>query len=258
MSKIYDRLNIPEISVIIFIIVLVLGYFIDFWNFTKVYGYLISLLIVVSFDLIKSALDKKNNRAIISIKSLNLIQGIPPDSQAQFINLVRTNFHETVNLTARFGVLKVKVIKGEVLNCTAEINYKPSFFNPNGDKIDLRFRNGGRLNWYSVSKFDNIGRVPDFQPYKLNNYLCNPIIDLHDGEEKELLVCYVIDSISTNVVNLCTESESTGVAQFDKGGKANFQVEICIVGNGYPKKSWYFDITVNKTSIILNPINGYK
>lgn len=270
MSKVYDELiklklylKIIVVATIIFLVVLLVvllvGYFTNFWNFTNVYVYIIPFVVSVVSSEITNVLDKKAKESVISITPLNLIRGKYPDSPAQFINMVRSsNFGESKSLTARFGVLKVKVIKGEILNCVAEVNYKPSFFQSNGDKIDFKYRNGGRLNWYSVSKFDNIMNAPDFQPYKLNTYLLNPVIDLHEGEEKELLVCYVIDSISTNTVSLCTESESTGAANFNKEGKANFQVEICIVGNGYPKKSWYFDITIDKTSIIINQIESYK
>lgn len=276
MSKVYDELiklklylKIIVVAIIIFFIVLLVGYFTNFWNFTKVYGYIISFVVGVVSSEITNVLDKKAKEAVISITPLNLIRGRYPDSPAQFISMVRSsnvqfknnnviNPGESKSLTARFGVLKVKVVKGEILNCVAEVNYKPSFFQPNGDKIDSKYRNAGRLNWYSVSKFDNIMNSPDFQPYRLNTYLLNPVINLHEGEEKELLVCYVIDSISTNTVNLCTESESAGAAQFNKEGKANFQVEIYIVGNGYSKKSWYFDITIDKTSIIITPIESYK
>lgn len=150
-------------------------------------------------------------------------------------------------LTAKFGVIRVHCVSGDALNCKAQA--KVRIIELYGQMHPTNFVDWGYLNWFSVAIKRDIqqNRFDEIYPVKhlgLNKYLKNAAVDLYQGDEKDLLVFYMIKGLSN--VFLCTDVEIAHAGSvFSSGQTLKFEVEIGVTAQGYPRMAWSYFVTVN-------------
>ncbi len=149
-------------------------------------------------------------------------------------------------LIAKFGVIRVHCVSGDALNCRAQVRVR--IIEMYGQVRPTNFVDWGYLNWFSVAikreiqqnKFDEIYPVKHLG---LNKYLRNTTVDLHEGDEKDLLIFYMIKDLPS--VFLCTDIETAHAGSvFSSGQTLKFEVEIGLTAQRYPKNIWTFFVTV--------------
>lgn len=153
-------------------------------------------------------------------------------------------------LIVKFGVIRVKALKGELRNARAEIGVLRKRNGFHDYPIVDKFRNEGYLNWFSLAIKKSIlmntltlGEIARSKNLGLNKYLRNPIEYVHENETKDLLLFYMMKDVP--YVFLCTESEHSIASDIMVGGKeVEFNVVISITADGLPKTDFKFDIRV--------------
>jgi len=149
-------------------------------------------------------------------------------------------------LIVKFGVIRVHCISGDALNCRAQV--KVRIIEMYGQIRPTNFVDWGYLNWFSVAIKRDIqqNKFDEIYPAKhlgLNKYLKNTSVDLHEGDEKDLLVFYMIKDLPN--VFLCTDIETAHAGSvFSSGQTLKFEVEIGLTAQRYPKNIWTFFVTV--------------
>jgi len=149
-------------------------------------------------------------------------------------------------LVAKFGVIRVRCMSGDAIGCKAEA--KARIIQMYGRMHPTNFVDAGYLNWFSVAiKRDIQNKFDEIYPAKhlgLNKYLKNTNIDLRQGDEKDLLIFYMIKDLPN--VFLCTDVESaTAGSIFTSGQTLRFEVEIGITAQKYPRNTWNYFVTIN-------------
>jgi hypothetical protein len=148
-------------------------------------------------------------------------------------------------LIAKFGVVRVYCVEGDALGCRAELRYR--IVEQWGQKFSMAMVSGGYLNWFRLSMKRDIQAhfesIDSERSKGINKYLQNTLEDLHQGDEKDLLIFYMIKDLPA--VFLCTDVDqsSLGVIAPGKGTKA--ELEIALTAQLYPKTFWRFLITVS-------------
>jgi len=145
---------------------------------------------------------------------------------------------------AKFGVLRVHCVAGEAIDCRASIRCRQieQFgSSPSGSY----WSSCGYLNWYSNSLRANMVLSMDVEKEKglgFNKYLKNISENLQQGDEKDLLLFYMIKGLPS--VFLCTDMNSipAGLSLEDKP-PLKFEVEVTLTAQGYTKTFWRFLVT---------------
>jgi hypothetical protein len=140
-------------------------------------------------------------------------------------------------LVVKFGVIRVRCLSGDMLGCKVEGRAR-TIESMGKPVIDTGFHGIGYFNWYSLelkreaqSKADEIDKKRGFG---LNSYLKNVEQDLHEGDEKDLLLFYMIEGTST--IYLCTNVEAQPIGNF----QTVFQLELSVTAEKYVKTVSYF------------------
>lgn len=144
------------------------------------------------------------------------------------------------SVTAKFGVIRVKALGGSIPKCHVEVSYRRVSIA--GEPVDRRWLPAGRLNWFDIGvKHKTAHAVEKIYPARwggLNSYLANPMVDLNEGEERDLLLVYMIRDVPT--VFLCTDSVDGGIGLILNDVALLFEVELRIAGETLPvQKSRY-------------------
>jgi len=150
-------------------------------------------------------------------------------------------------LIAKFGVVQVHCLSGDVMKCKAEIRFRT--LEESGKIINGDWRRGGCLNWFSPELKEKlfhtmIGHMPEFQAQLgsgINHYLLNTELDITQGQKKELLLFYMIDANPS--VFLCTSLESSPTGVVQNGNPVKFEIEITVTGEGYNPTVWLYRVT---------------
>jgi hypothetical protein len=151
-------------------------------------------------------------------------------------------------LIAKFAVVRVFCISGDVENCRAEVKYRISQMY--GRPMSSPMVYGGTLNWFDLnakrSIQSNMEAVIQERNFGINKYLHNPTETLHEGDEKDLLVFYMVKDIPS--VFMCSDvlGQGSNVGTIVQGQKLGLELEISLAGQGYPKTIWHFLATVNE------------
>ncbi len=150
-------------------------------------------------------------------------------------------------LIAKFGVIRVRCVSGDAINVRAQI--KVRIIQMYGQIHPTNFVDWGYLNWFDiVTKRKIQHNIDEIYPLKhlgLNKYLLNTHIDLHEGDEKDLLLFYMIKDLPS--VYICSDVETAQVGSvFSSGQTLKFQVEIGVTAQKYPKNVWTYFVTINE------------
>jgi len=145
---------------------------------------------------------------------------------------------------AKFGVLRVNCVAGEAIDCRASIRIRriEQFgSSPSGSY----WSSCGYLNWYSNSLRVNMAQSMDVEKEKgfgFNKYLKNTNENLQQGDEKDLLLFYMIKGLPS--IFLCTDINwiSAGLSLQDKP-PLKFEVEVTLTAQHYSRTIWRFLIT---------------
>jgi len=149
-------------------------------------------------------------------------------------------------LIAKFGVIRVRCTSGDAIDCKAQA--KVRLIQIYGQIQPTNFVDWGCLNWYSPAiKRDIQAKFDEIYPAKhlgLNKYLKNLTVDFHQGDEKDLLIFYMIKDLPN--VYLCTEVESANAGSiFSAGHTLKFEIEIGMSAQRYPRNTWSYIVTIN-------------
>ena len=131
-------------------------------------------------------------------------------------------------LMAKFGVIRVQCVSGDALDCRADARVR--IIEIYGQVHPTNWIQAGYLNWFSIENKTSIQRdkFDEIYPAKhlgLNKYLRNISMDLHQGDEKDLLVFYMIKDLPN--VYLCSSVESAQAGNiFGSGQTLRFEIEI--------------------------------
>lgn len=167
--------------------------------------------------------------------------------RSQKLEVITDILTQPKELIAKFGVVRVRCISGDALNCRAQLRVR--LIEMYGQIHLTNFVDWGYLNWFSVAIKHNIqqNKFNDIYPSKhlgLNKYLLNTSVDLHQGEEKDLLLFYMIKDLPN--VYLCTDVEIAHAGSvFASGQTLKFEVEISLAAQGYPKNTWTYFVTID-------------
>jgi hypothetical protein len=140
-------------------------------------------------------------------------------------------------LVVKFGVIRVRCLSGDMLGCKIEGRMRviESMGKP---VIDTGFGGVGYFNWYSLElKRQTQGKADEIDQkrgFGLNPYLKNVEQDIHEGEEKDVLLFYMIEG--TPSIFLCTSLDSQPVSI----NQAIFQLELSVTAEKYPKAVSYY------------------
>lgn len=149
-------------------------------------------------------------------------------------------------LIAKFGVVRVRCISGDAVGCKAQA--KVRIIEMYGQVHPTNFVDWGYLNWFSVAikrdiqtnKFDEIYPVKHLG---LNKHLKNVSMDLHQGDEKDLLVYYMIKDVPN--VFICSDVQMAQAGSvFSRGQTLKFEIEIGLTAERYPKNTWSYFVTI--------------
>lgn len=138
-----------------------------------------------------------NSSAILKVTPIEHIKGKGNDVEPS--QVIYGTFGSHVDGTqkeyiVKFGVLRVKALKGHIHNCCAtakiKITHELGKYNPH------KWEDVGTLNWFSIKKkeqFDGkFDRLADLKDYGLNKFLKNEKVDLLESNEQNLLIMYMI------------------------------------------------------------------
>jgi hypothetical protein len=151
-------------------------------------------------------------------------------------------------LIAKFGVVRVYCISGDVSECRAEVKYRIAEIYGRPRSSPMVY--GGVLNWFDLNaKRDiqnNMESVLQERGQGINKYLHNATETLHEGDERDLLVFYMIKDIPS--VFLCSDvlGQGSNLGTLPQGQRIKFELEISLAGQGYPKTIWHFLATVHE------------
>jgi hypothetical protein len=149
-------------------------------------------------------------------------------------------------LIAKFGVVRVRCTSGDVIDCKAQARVR--IIQLYGQVHPTNFVDWGYLNWYSVAIKKDIqgNRFDEIYPVKhlgLNKYLKNVSMDLHQGDEKDLLIFYMIKDIPN--VFICSDVETAQAGSiFSSNQTLKFEIEISVTAQRYPKNTWSYFVTI--------------
>ncbi|MGI0014592.1 MAG: hypothetical protein ACREBU_14295, partial [Nitrososphaera sp.] len=150
-------------------------------------------------------------------------------------------------LIIKCGVIRVKCVSGDAINCKAEL--KSRLVRLDGQIYPSNWLEVGYCNWFSVAiKADVLqNKLDDILPAKhlgINKFLKNPTMDLHQGDERDLLLFYMTKDLPN--VFLCTDVEGAHAGSiFSPGQTLQFELEIGITAQRYPRNTWRYLITIS-------------
>jgi hypothetical protein len=173
-------------------------------------------------------------------------------SKSQWVSWQWGKIDNLLTFFAKFGVLRVHCVAGEAINCRASIRFRQieQFgSSPSGSY----WSSCGYLNWYSNSLEANMAQSMDVEKEKgfgFNKYLKNISENLQQGDEKDLLLFYMIKGLPS--VFLCTDMNSipAGLSLEDKS-PLKFEVEVTLMAQGYTKTVWRFLVTAKWDDYVI-------
>jgi len=127
---------------------------------------------------------------------------------------------------AKFGVIRVKAKKGNMVNChaTARIKILQEMGRPNPHK----WEDIGTLNWFlqeNKERFDGkFSQLAHGKDYGLNKFLKNEKIDILEGHEKDLLVMYMINGCEK--VFMCNQGDTMVIGWVEGTDFIEFILEL--------------------------------
>ena len=167
---------------------------------------------------------------------------------SQILQVAKGPIDQTMNeILAKFGVVRVHCVSGDAFGCRAEA--KVRIVQMYGQMHPTNWLDVGYLDWFSMAIKRDIqqNRLDEIYPAKhlgMNKYLQNSSIDLHQGDEKDLLIFYMIKDIPN--VFLCTDVESAQAGHiFSPGQTLKFEIEVGLTAQRYPKDIWRYMVTIN-------------
>lgn len=144
---------------------------------------------------------------------------------------------------AKFGVIRVRAVGGAALRCHAELKYRaarPPNIEPSGPWIPL-----GDLNWWSPEKkLESQGHAEEIRNSAgslMNKFLRNPIIDIYENEERDLLVTFMF--MDQPSVFLCVDSGPGMIGYASGGNPVVFEVEIGFAAENVARRPFRFLVT---------------
>ena len=150
-------------------------------------------------------------------------------------------------LIAKFGVIQVHSLSGDVKSCKAEIRYRT--LEESSKAINDDWHSGGYLNWSSPELKEKLFQTamkntPNFEAQLgcgINAHLVNTEQDITEGQRKDFLLFYMIKGNPS--VFLCTSLESVPAGVAQNGNPVKFEVEITLTGKGYNTSIWVYRVT---------------
>jgi hypothetical protein len=151
-------------------------------------------------------------------------------------------------LIAKFGVIRVQCVSGDALDCRADA--KVRIIEMYGQVHPTNWIQAGYLDWFSIEIKKDIqqNKFDEIYPAKhlgLNKYLRNINTDLHQGDEKDLLVFYMIKDLPNVYLSSSVESAHAGNI-FGSGQTLRFEIEIAMTARSYPKTTHNYFVTITE------------
>jgi hypothetical protein len=148
-------------------------------------------------------------------------------------------------LIAKFGVIRVTAREKQMTDISAELKVVmvKDIIHPN--PMSYNIMNFGYLNWFSIDLKNKIlqdqsvlSDIDKNRGMGLNKYLLNPKETIHKDESKDLLIFYMVKDIPA--VFLCAGSTTSNLGIPQEGKPVEFQFEISITADDFPKTTWSF------------------
>ena len=140
---------------------------------------------------------------------------------------------EKKEFIAKFGVLRIRSVIGGIKECHVGVKYR--VIREMGVSRESKWYDGGYLNWFSPLIKQDLGKYNLLENiyHGINKYLRNERMDIFQGEEKDLLLFYVIKG--SPQVHLCSGLEycEIGIAT-DENVPLRFESELTIAGENFP------------------------
>jgi hypothetical protein len=139
-------------------------------------------------------------------------------------------------LIVQFGVIKVLCKRGEAKNCRVEV--KARLTEMLGTKISSKdWIELGFLNWFSVSKKTDLqvafSRTSIDLGFGINEYLKNTIENIAMGDNRDLLLFYMIKGMNTLFV--CADNRLSLIGHPVGDMPLRFEIELAVTADGYSK-----------------------
>jgi hypothetical protein len=151
-------------------------------------------------------------------------------------------------LIAKFGVIRVQCVSGDALDCRADARVR--IIQMYGLVHPTNWIQAGYLNWFSIEIKNDVqhNKFDEIYPAKhlgLNKYLRNISMDLHQGEQRDLLVFYMIKDLPN--VYLCSSVETAQAGSiFGSGQTLKFEIEISMTARSYAKSTHNYFVTITE------------
>ena len=139
---------------------------------------------------------------------------------------------------AKFGVLRFELLSGSVKGC--HVGAKYLVVKEMNDARVFGWHDGGYLNWYSIMVRQKLLKCNVFEKIftGINECLKNDTTDIYQGEERDLLLFYVVKG--SPMVHLCSTLDSCVIGYApDEDVPLVFELKLTVVGEGL--------LTVEKT-----------
>ncbi len=265
----YERLSVilASISTGIAIITLIM-YFIPFpWKFPAlIVTVIIFILFFLSYFNFNAKTNNELSKASLEIRILPFYKGfpIPPSPMEKLLNADgsityrgRNDSRKTTDqvqylapsqllaiwygkldeekkeFIAKFGVLRSRSVRGDIKGCHVGVKYR--VVNEMGVSRETKWYDGGYLNWFSSSIKQNLSKYNLLENiyHGINKYLRNERMDIYQGEEKDLLLFYVIKG--SPHVHLCSGLDYCEIGiTIDEKMPLRFETELTIAGENFP------------------------
>lgn len=149
---------------------------------------------------------------------------------------------EKKEFVAKFGVLRIRSIIGVIKECHVDAKYR--VIREMEVTRESKWCNGGYLNWFSpmikqsMAKYNLLEKIYN----GINEYLKNETVDIYQGEERDLLLFYVVKG--SPKIHLCSGLEycEIGIAT-DENMPLRFELELMVAGENFPSVIKRFKIS---------------
>lgn len=188
-----------------------------------------------------------NSSVFLEVTPLAHVKGTGADVNPSQMIYGLFGFHVNAARTeyiAKFGVLRVKALKGNAYDChaTARIKVTHELGKPHPHK----WEDVGTLNWFSATRREKLDgkfdRLADLKDYGLNKYLRNETVDILENNEKDLLVVYMIKG--TPKVFICNNGDTRVIGWVEPNKFLEFILELSLSAQNYPSTTHQYVVRV--------------
>jgi hypothetical protein len=171
---------------------------------------------------------------------------------------------ELIELIIKFGVIRVRCVTGNALNCKVEAKIR--IIEKLGKTLNGGWFGIGYINWFSLSKKRELrSKYPSpedlkelkFNHPEINKCFLNSVENLHENEERDLLLFYMIkDDPLLNIYSCTDTGDLIASALFDE--KVKFEIELSVTAQNYPKTTFRYIVTAKWDDYQIQQVDTQK